>query len=66
MSEPAELTEPTPPTGLNRTAIAMATFFVVLIAFNIAFYVIALNNPVDLLPVPATAAAPADVAPRSP
>lgn len=63
MNEP---TESTPPTGMNRTAVAIAAFFFILIAFNVAFYVVALNNPVDLLPEPTSAAPPAAAAPRTP
>jgi hypothetical protein len=53
--------------GLNRTAWAIALFFGVLIAFNVAFYVVALTHPVDLLPTPTAATAPAQApAPATP
>ncbi len=63
MSEP---TEPTPPAGVNRTAIAIAAFFAILLAFNVAFYVVALTHPVVVLPAAATSAGPANAAPPSP
>ncbi|MCB9729058.1 MAG: hypothetical protein H6744_06990 [Deltaproteobacteria bacterium] len=67
MNAPSEPHDDTPaaPAGLNRTALAIGAFFAVLIAFNVAFYVVALTHPVQLLPVPSAAAAQA-VAPSAP
>ncbi|MEZ4268139.1 MAG: hypothetical protein R3F39_17375 [Myxococcota bacterium] len=55
-----------PPTGINRTAVAIASFFAVLIAFNVVFYVVAITHPVALLPPPASSAPSAPPSAASP
>ncbi|MGM0576082.1 MAG: hypothetical protein ACQEXJ_10175 [Myxococcota bacterium] len=44
---------------------AIAAFFGILMAFNVAFYVIAFNNPPELLPEAERSGAPAEPTPTA-